>query len=75
MMSEWEDKELKEYDTRYIAYNVSNNLDITESVLLQLKNIISKIGAGKEIDVSLLDTKAMEIYKKLESKKLVRTRN
>ena len=52
----------KNYDSKYITYDLPSNIDITEEVLIQLKNIIDVIEVNKLIDVSKLDNISLDIY-------------
>lgn len=66
MVEEWNSTGYKNYDSKYITYDLPSNIDITEEVLIQLKNIIDAIEVDKLIDVSKLDNISLDIYNKIK---------
>lgn len=66
MVEEWNSTGYKNYDSKYITYDLPSNIDITEEVLIQLKNIIDVIEVNKLIDASKLDNISLDIYNKIK---------
>ena len=66
MVEEWDSTGYKNYDSKYITYDLPSNIDITEEVLIQLKNIIDVIDVNKLIDASNLDNISLDIYNKIK---------